>query len=208
MSASGAKGQYVSRRGLTCLSQAPAWRLAWLLAVALVPACKESAAQNTNVDKFLQVARPSSKEPNIEGGKRFLQSLPAAEQRVVGRLLLTNSSALVAYAGASVLIERGEEDRAIPTLATFVVNGTNDTLFQGRMGYEWVHDDDEERAARVLLKICGHLLDSWKKQNETERKRAELFLAGLDLSEPGKPFSVETARERLAAKQKQLKPKP
>ena len=73
-----------------------------------------------------------------------------------------------------------------------IVSGRAQTQLNGRMGYDWAHDDDDTLAMRMMLRISRHLVAHLDGYDADERRNAQMFLVG-----PRAPFTAEAARRRI-----------
>ncbi len=105
-----------------------------------------------------------------------LRRLPAPRGNALARALLGDPDPSVAYIAAGWLARRGYLEEAVPVYARIFVRGENETSLQGRMGYDWIHDDDETLAQRILEALSQHLSDHLDDYSAPERRRAEVFL--------------------------------
>jgi hypothetical protein len=103
--------------------------------------------------------------------------LPEARRRGLAQVLLDDVDPAVAYVAASSLAREGHLDEAVPVFARILVSGQNESALHGRMGYDWIHDDDETLAERVIDALARHLRAHLHEYTPAERARAELLLA-------------------------------
>jgi hypothetical protein len=105
-----------------------------------------------------------------------LRRLPAPRGNALARALLDDSDPGVAYVAAGWLARQGYLEEAVPVYARIFVRGENETSLHGRMGYDWIHDDDDTLAQRILEALSQHLRKHLDDYSATERRRAEVFL--------------------------------
>jgi len=105
-----------------------------------------------------------------------LRRLPAPRGNALARALLDDSDPGVAYVAAGWLARQGYLDEAVPVYARIYVRGENETALHGRMGYDWIHDDDDTLAERILEALSQHLRGHLNDYSTPERRRAEVFL--------------------------------
>jgi hypothetical protein len=107
---------------------------------------------------------------------RAFRRLPAPRGNALARALLGDPDPSVAYVAAGWLARQGHLDEAVPVYARIFVRGENETSLHGRMGYDWIHDDDETLALRILEALGQHLREHLDDYSAPERSRAEVFL--------------------------------
>ena len=83
----------------------------------------------------------------------------------------------------------------MPGLAAIIASGRNDTQLHGRMGYDWVHSDDEALFLRMAIMINRYLLANLARYGGDQRARVEATLMGGFLEKPSQPFSKERAEK-------------
>jgi hypothetical protein len=113
-----------------------------------------------------------------EGRWDLFRRLPPARRHSLARSLLDDVDPAVAYVAAGSLARDGDLDQAIPVFARILVRGQDETALRGRMGYDWIHDDDDGLAERITRALAEHLRAHLESYSTAERRRAELFLAG------------------------------
>ena len=64
----------------------------------------------------------------------------------------------------------------MPVFARILVSGQNESALHGRMGYDWIHDDDETLAERIIDALAAHLRAHLHEYTPMERARAERLL--------------------------------
>jgi hypothetical protein len=130
-----------------------------------------------------------------EGGaaaEKYLRSLPPTDRLAVARAVLRDRDARLGYVGASVLVQEGHADEAVPALAAMITDGRVATDHV-RLGYDWLHSDDDGLYPRMTAKIGRHLLAHLGEYDAQDRARAEEYLMGGQ-----QPFSRAAAEHRLA----------
>jgi hypothetical protein len=110
----------------------------------------------------------------------LFRRLPEARRRALARALLGDADPAVAYLAAGSLAREGRLDEAVPVFARILVRGEDRAALAGRMGYDWIHDDDETLAQRITAALARHLRDHLHEYSPAERERAERLLDGLD----------------------------
>jgi hypothetical protein len=100
--------------------------------------------------------------------------LPAERRQSLARSLLDDAA--VAYVVAGSLAREGDLDEAVPVFARILVRGEDQTALHGRMGYDWIHDDDDALAGRILEALGRHLRTHLDEYTPSERARAERLL--------------------------------
>ena len=105
-----------------------------------------------------------------------LRRLPTPRGNALARALLDDPDPSIAYIAAGWLARQGSLDEAVPVYARILVRGENETALHGRMGYDWIHDDDDTLAERILEELSQHLRGHLNDYSAPERRRAEIFL--------------------------------
>jgi hypothetical protein len=123
-------------------------------------------------DRDLANFRSASPDERWQAFRR----LPAPRGNALARALLDDSDPGAAYVAAGWLARQGNLDEAVPVYARILVRGENETALHGRMGYDWIHDDDDTLAQRILEALSRHLREHLSDYSATERRRAEVFL--------------------------------
>ena len=116
------------------------------------------------------------RDASSEGRWDFFRRLPAPRRESLARSLLDDEDPLVAYIAAGSLARDGYVDEAAPVFARILVRGEGETALEGRMGYDWIHDDDATLADRILHAMRQHLRSHLNDYSPRERDRAESFL--------------------------------
>ena len=175
------------------------------LIVSLASTTDRTIRNWTSVDvSFARETRPVARfyailqrEPGEDGALRrameYLEGLPRADRAEVARVIAADPNARVGYAGTYVLIEEGYIDEAVPPLAAMIVSGRDRTHLNGRMGYDWLHHDDDTVFPRMMIKISRYLLSHLEEYGAEDRRRVEEWLVGEK-----KPFSISAAQEGIA----------
>ena len=131
-------------------------------------------------------------ESSAVSAYEYLRGLPPNARLALARILSADPDALIGYAGCRILIAQGHIDDAVPPLALMIVSGRAQTQLNGRMGYDWMHSDDDTLATRMMLGISRYLLAKLDEYDAGERRKAQMFLVG-----PRAAFTVEAARLRI-----------
>jgi len=106
----------------------------------------------------------------------LFRRLPARRRESLARSLLDDDDPLVAYIAAGSMAREGYLDEAVPVFARILVRGEAETALEGRMGYDWIHDDDATLADRILRALGLYLRSHLNDYSPSERARAESFL--------------------------------
>ena len=106
----------------------------------------------------------------------LFRRLPAPRRETLARSLLDDADPLVAYIAAGSLARDGRLGEAVPVFARILVRGEGETALAGRMGYDWIHDDDATLADRILRELGRYLQSHLDDYSPSERERAERFL--------------------------------
>jgi len=63
-------------------------------------------------------------------------------------------------------------------LAAIIASGRDEMQLKGRIGYDWLHSDDELLFLRMLISLSNYFLAHLDKYRSEERSRVEHFLMG------------------------------
>ena len=163
------------------------------------------ATRTPETIEFLRIARQELTAGNeLREATTYLMSLSLPKKLQVARTSLFDDDARIGYLGASILIEHGRAQQAVPGLAAIIVSGRNETQLNGRMGYDWVHSDDEGLFLRMAIMINRCLLANLARYAGEQRARAEVTLMGGLLEKPSEPFSKERAEKLITEWQGKL----
>lgn len=112
----------------------------------------------------------------------FLRQLPTGRQLTVAREMIKDDDILTAYMGAGLMVRAGREEEAIPVLVRIVAMGGNapDGPLRGRMGYDWVHDDDPELAKRLIEGMIAHAKSIAEGLPNDQRNRLDAFIKSFE----------------------------
>ena len=122
----------------------------------------------------------------------YLRVLRPKARVALARTISNDPDAMIGYSGCQILITQGHLDEAVPPLVAMIVSGRAQTQLNGRMGYDWVHSDDDTLATRMMLRISRHLLAHFDEYDAAERRNAQMYLVG-----PRAPFSAEAAQRHI-----------
>ena len=153
--------------------------------VNITARAREETPEETELDSGW--GRGESGEPTQDDLARFrdasseerwdlFRRLPTPRRNALARSLLEDPDPLVAYIAAGSLARDGHIDEAVPVFARILVRGEAETSLHGRMGYDWIHDDDPTLADRILSALGIYLRDHLDDYSGSERARAEAFL--------------------------------
>ncbi len=158
------------------------------------------------VQEFYRIARSElAAGGEIKAAAGYLHGLPAGKQLNVARAIVSDSDARIGYLGASLLIAQGYEDEAVPALATMIASGRDETQLNGRIGYDWVHSDDETLFLRMLINLSRYLLAHLENYKGAERIHVEKFLMGGMFYKSVEPFSRDAAERRISEWEAELR---
>ncbi len=116
-----------------------------------------------------------------EDGLDLIRSLPDDKRVAVAHRLLNDKDPLLSYISAGILFTNGFEEEAIPVIAAIILSGKDKSGLNNRLGYDWVHSDDESLAARIIVRILEYINHHYKDLQPNEKKRAEEFFQQLGL---------------------------
>ena len=180
--------------------------LAMALAIAslfvFVGAGEPSSAMQANptpeAAEFLRIARKElAAGSELSEATTYLRSLPLPKKLPVASTSLNDDDARIGYLSANILIEQGKAQQAVPGLSAIISTGRNETQLHGRMGYDWVHSDDESLFLRMTILINKYLLANLARYRGDQRARVEATLMGGLLEKPSQPFSKERAEKLI-----------
>src|SRR5687768_17378768 len=103
------------------------------------------------IKEFYRLARQCKED--CTAPFHYLRRLPSPQRLAVARSVAKDPDARLAYVACGFLIRDSREDEAVPYLAAMIADGRNETQLKDRMGYDWVHSDDDTLAARLIAKI-------------------------------------------------------
>ncbi len=116
-----------------------------------------------------------------ENGWDLIRSLPEEKMVDVARRLLSDIDPLVSYIAAGILIRNGFEEETIPIVTDIILSGKDKSHLNSRLGYDWVHSDDENLAARMIVKILEYINQHYKGLKPDEKKIAAEFFHQMGL---------------------------
>ena len=116
-----------------------------------------------------------------EDGLDLIRSLPRDKMVDVARRLLNDEDTLLSYICAGILFRNGFEEEAIPVIAAIILSGKDKSSLNNRLGYDWVHSDDENLAARIIIRILEYINHHYNDLQPNEKKRAKEFFQQLGL---------------------------
>ncbi len=117
-----------------------------------------------------------------EDGLDLIRSLPDNKMVDVAHRLLNDEDTLLSYICAGILFRNGFEEEAVPVIAAIILNGKDKSSLNNRLGYDWVHSDDESLAERIVVRILEYIKHHFKDLQSDEKKRATGFFQQLGLS--------------------------
>ncbi len=129
---------------------------------------------NYYLEKFYALER--------EDGLDLIRSLPDDKRVDVARVLLNDTDTLLSYISAGILFRNGFEEEAVPVIAAIILSGKDESRLNNRLGYDWVHSDDDSLAIRFVVRILEHIKHYFKDLQPDEQKRATQFFQQLGLS--------------------------
>ena len=116
-----------------------------------------------------------------ENGWDLIRSLPEEKMVDIARRLLSDNDPLVSYIAAGILIRNGFEEETIPIIADIILSSKEKRDLNNRLGYDWVHSDDENLAARMFIKILEYINHHYKDLQPDEKKIAAEFFHQMGL---------------------------
>ena len=159
--------------------------------------------------EFLRIARSEiSSRLDCPEAFRYLKSLPDARQLDVARAIIKDTDGRIAYLGANLLVERGFLTEAVPVLARLIATGAVERDMAGRIGYEWIHGEDETLFLRMSILINRYLLAHLQQYRGPDRVRVERVLMGGLLEPSDRAFSKAAAAMLIRDWESQLRQPP
>jgi len=138
------------------------------------PDLKPDEITNYYLEKFYALER--------DDGLDLLRSLPVDKRVDVAHRLLNDKNTLLSYISAGILFRNGFEEEAIPVIATIILSGKDKSDLNNRLGYDWVHNDDESLAIRIVVGILEYIKNHFKDLQPDEQERATDFFQQLGFS--------------------------
>jgi len=123
----------------------------------------------------------------------------------VARAIIKDTDGRIAYLGANLLVERGFLTEAVPVLARLIATGAVERDMAGRIGYEWIHGEDETLFLRMSILINRYLLAHLQQYRGPDRVRVERVLMGGLLEPSDRPFSKAAAARLIRDWESQLR---
>lgn len=117
-----------------------------------------------------------------EDGLDLIRSLPVDKRVDIAHRLLNDEDALLSYISACILFRNGFEEEAVPVIAAFILSGKDKSQLNNRLGYDWVHNDDESLALRIVVRILEYIKHHFKYLQPDEEKRATEFFQQVGLA--------------------------
>ncbi len=117
-----------------------------------------------------------------EEGLDLLRSLPEDKRVDVARRLLDHEDTLLSYISAGILFMNGFEKEAVPVFTAIILSGKDKSHLNNRLGYDWIHNDDESLAVKTVVRILEYIKQHFKDLQVDEKKRATEFFHQLGLS--------------------------
>jgi hypothetical protein len=152
-----------------------------------------------HVKEFLRLARSelATGDKCVEATK-YVRELPLRQQLALARAIVNDPDARIGYVGANILIANGHAQEAVPALAAIVASGRHQTQLNGRLGYEWLHGDDDSLFLRLMIRINRYLLANLSRYTGEERRRVESVLMGGLLNRSSEAFSKAKAKKLIS----------
>jgi len=181
----------------------------FLVISLLGPTCfsqQQPQSQTTpQVQEFYRIIHfELDRDGECKAAQEYLDRLSPREQLNVARAIIDDPDARISYFGDSLLIARGHLDETIPSLAAIIASGRDEMQLKGRIGYDWLHSDDELLFLRMLISLSNYFLAHLDKYRSEERSRVEHFLMGGMLNKSPQPFSRKGAQRRVAELERAL----
>lgn len=126
----------------------------------------------------------------------YLYDLALEDRLSVAYSIASDLDGRIAYRGASLLVEAGYEDDAIPLLMAMIADGRAPS----QVGYDWGRGSSELLRPRMMIKLARSLLSELEDYQGEDRLRVEQFLAGGET-----PFSKSSVENRLRDEEEQLR---
>ena len=169
------------------------------------PGSAMQAKPTPQAAEFLRIARKElAAGGDLREARTYLFGISLPQRLEVARTVVHDADARIGYLGANILIEHGRAQQAVPGLASIIASGRNETQLHGRLGYDWVHSDDEGLFLRMAIMINRYLLANLSRYVDDQRARVEAALMGGLLEKPSQPFSKERAEKLIVEWQGKL----
>ncbi|MHC4269686.1 MAG: hypothetical protein ACYSWS_02595 [Planctomycetota bacterium] len=126
------------------------------------------------IEKFYALER--------EDGLDLIRSLPVDKRVDVAHRLLNDEDTLLSYISAGILFRNGFEEEAVRVIAAIILTGKDKSHLNNRLGYDWVHSDDESLAVRIVVRILEYIKHHFKDLQPDEKKRATEFFQQVGLT--------------------------
>ena len=136
---------------------------------------------NLSLDEATDYYLEKFKTLERENGWDLIRSLPEEKMVDVARRLLSDIDPLVAYIAAGILIRNGFAEETIPIVTDIILRGKDKSHLNSRLGYDWVHSDDENLAARMIINILEYINQHYEELEEDKKKRAIEFFQQMGL---------------------------
>ncbi len=117
-----------------------------------------------------------------EDGLDLIKLLPVDKRVDIAHRLLNDEDTLLSYISAGILFRNGFKEEAVPVIATIILSGKDNSDLNNRLGYDWVHNDDESLALRIVVRILEYIKHHFKDLQPDEKKVATEFFQQLGLS--------------------------
>jgi hypothetical protein len=168
--------------------------------------CPPQTGTSQQVKEFLRLARSElATSKSCVEAKEYLRGLPLKQRLSVARATVNDPDANIGYLVANILIAHGYARDAVPALAGILVSGRAQTQLNGRLGYDWLHSDDDSLFLRLMIRINRYLLANLSKYAGEERTRVEGVLMGGLFERPSESFSQAKAKKLISEWEAELK---
>lgn len=148
-----------AKSGAGCIKAVSRALLFWFLAAT--PVMAQVVIDESYLEADLQEVWRLDAEGNIGGIGRLMADLPEERAIPLARNLMDHETTIVAYMACGILIRAGLQDETLPALAEILASGRAETDLKGRMGYDWLHGDEDDEAmfGKLAAYLEAHLGD-------------------------------------------------
>lgn len=107
------------------------------------------------------------------------EELPKERQIKLAYHLLNDKNGLTVYRGTQLLIKNGREKDCFPALAGLIAEGKDKTELKGRMGWDWLHSEDETLMPRMMEGILTFMNENYSSYSPDEKKNILYFFKSI-----------------------------
>ena len=152
--------------------------LSYIFILFFISGCVSSGKSHTtlsNSPETLNDLKGYRSKEEIEAFRYAWEELPKERQIKLAYHLLNDTNGLTVYRGTQLLIKNGKEEDCFHALARIIAEGKDKTHLNGRMGWDWVHNDDKNLMSRMMKGILNFLNENYSSYSLEEKKRILSF---------------------------------